>query len=254
MGLALSQQETTLANLRDEFNSAQQEIKNEQAAAAEAATKKAEQEQAAARAAAELASSVSSILARTETATTPESAPITPATPASSEDFADNIFDSSASATTASTDISFTVESLPLEATIDEVVFEEDDDFEEVLAIEDDFALEDIFDKQADMLRADTWFRLSNATHGQAKVKLAAVIKHNGNYIFVNREGAKIITAKKSEVAELLRCGELSIIDDTIFFDRALRNLLFSLCGNNTCHRRIQAANERRNTMTPQRV
>lgn len=231
MGLALTEQETTLANLRNEFNSAQQEIKDEQAAAAEAATKKAEQEQAAARAAAELTSSVSSILARTETetATTPESAPITPATPTSSEDFADNIFGSSASATTTSTDISFTIESLPLEATIDEVVFEEDDDFEEVLAIEDDFALEDIFDKQADMLRADTWFRLSNATHDKLKVKLAAVIKHNGNYIFVNREGAKIITAKKSEVAELLRCGELSIIDDTIFFDRALESVIQSL-------------------------
>jgi hypothetical protein len=38
-----------------------------------------------------------------------------------------------------------------------------------------------------------------------------------------------MITAKKPEVAELLRCGELSIVDDSVFFDRALESVIQSL-------------------------
>jgi hypothetical protein len=45
----------------------------------------------------------------------------------------------------------------------------------------------------------------------------------------VNREGVKVITAKKPEVADLLRCGELTIVDDTVFFDRALESVIQSL-------------------------
>lgn len=225
IGLALTEQEQTQSNLRNEFNSGQQAIKDALAAAAEAANKAAEREQAAARAAAELSSAVSNILEREEIQSTPSPAATTPATIAPITEFTNEAIFGTPSSSPVASDISFELDQ-PL---LDEIILDDDDEIEEELAAEEELFVEDIFDKQADMLRADTWFRLSNATHDKLKVKLAAIIKHNGNYIFVNREGVKVITAKKPEVAELLRSGELSIIDDTIFFDRALESVIQSL-------------------------
>lgn len=230
MGLALTEQEQTLDGLHNEFNSSQQAVKDEQAAAAEAAAATvAAQEQTAAHAAAELAAAASTTLERKDS--TQHAAQPTPP-PQPVEKITASPVAASAPETTA-------IEVTPALSTttqdaleIDTSLFETpeliDEDEDEIFA-DEDIALEDIFDKQADMLRADTWFRLSNANHDKLKIKLAAVIKHNGNYIFVNREGAKMITAKKPEVAELLRCGELSIVDDTVFFDRALESVIQSL-------------------------
>lgn len=210
MGLTLTEQEQTQQHLHSEFTSKQQAVRDELAIAAEAAAKAAAQEQAAARAAAELANAVNSALDRKE----PVQVAATP--PAPKETVID---------TFTTEDISFETEP----AILDSIADDDDFEIEDELIVEEDVSVEDIFDKQADMLRADTWFRLSNTTYDKLKIKLAAVIKHNGNYIFVNREGAKVITAKKQEVAELLRCGELSIVDDTVFFDRALESVIQSL-------------------------
>ena len=227
MGLTLTEQESTQNQLCVEFNEGQQAVKDQLAATAEAAAKAAAQEQAAARAAAELASAVNNILDRQEPAPEPITTAPSPSTeinaPAPSTDSVAFTSSTSISDSSATEEISFEVDSISLDSTLD------DDDIEDAFVLEEDISVEDIFDKQADMLRADTWFRLSNATHDKLKVKLAAVIKHNGNYIFVNREGAKMITAKKPEVAELLRCGELSIVDDSVFFDRALESVIQSL-------------------------
>lgn len=234
MGLALTEQEQTLDGLRSEFNSSQQAIKDEQVAAAEAAAKAAAQEQAAARAAAELAAAVSTALERKDPAqdavqpTPPKpvekitASPVAAPAPAPAPE--------SIAFEPAPTPSTVTQDALEIDTSLFEtpVVTDEEDDDDEFFS-DEDISLEDIFDKQADMLRADTWFRLSNANYNKLKIKLAAVIKHNGNYIFVNREGAKMITAKKPEVAELLRCGELSIVDDTVFFDRALESVIQSL-------------------------
>ncbi|HSC76152.1 MAG TPA: DUF1631 family protein [Pseudomonadales bacterium] len=90
-------------------------------------------------------------------------------------------------------------------------------------------SVEDIFDQQVGKLRAESWFKLTNENHDKTKIKLAAIIKHNGNYIFVNREGVKVITTQKSGVAALLRSRELEIVDDAVFFDRALESVIQSL-------------------------
>lgn len=228
IGLELSNEEATLKGLRDEFHNSQQSIKDQIAAAAEASAKAAEQEQAAARAAEALSNAVSVVLKRSETQSEPiptaNTQPIEPP-PAITQEAV--IFETSNTSPSPSTEDDTTFDFG--EIITDSLPEIDDDDFEDEISQDEDFSVEDIFDKQADMLRADTWFRLSNATHDKLKIKLAAVIKHNGNYIFVNREGAKIITAKKPEVAELLRCGELEIVDDSIFFDRALESVIQSL-------------------------
>ncbi len=229
MGLALTNQEQTLKGLREEFGAGQQAIKDSLAATAAAAAKAAEQEQAAARAAAALASAVSNVIERKEeapvvptpTIPTPSVSLTPPSTPLEPVIVETKV---SAAHSTTETELAFDLGEL-----ITEDLPILDDDLEDEFALEEEIAVDDIFDKQADMLRADTWFKLNNTNYNNLKIKLAAIIKHNGNYIFVNREGAKIITAKKPDVAELLRCGELTIVDDTIFFDRALESVIQSL-------------------------
>lgn len=94
---------------------------------------------------------------------------------------------------------------------------------------DEDPSIEDRFSQQADILRAESWFRFTNESSEVIKIKLAAIIKHNGNYIFVNRDGMKVITTKKTGVADMLRSGTLKMVDDAVFFDRALESVIQSL-------------------------
>jgi hypothetical protein len=94
---------------------------------------------------------------------------------------------------------------------------------------ETDTDLDDVFSQKVDQFRTESWFKLTNEKSEKTKIKLAAIIKHNGTYIFVNREGIKVITTKKPGVVALLRSGELEIVDDAVFFDRALESVIHSL-------------------------
>lgn len=88
---------------------------------------------------------------------------------------------------------------------------------------------EDDYDRQAASLRANTWLKMNKEADTTIKIKLAAVIKHNGSYIFVNREGIKVVTTDKPGVASRLRSGEMVVLDDAVFFDRALESVIHSL-------------------------
>ncbi|HQQ74058.1 MAG TPA: DUF1631 family protein, partial [Pseudomonadales bacterium] len=88
---------------------------------------------------------------------------------------------------------------------------------------------EDDYDRQAASLRANTWLKMNREAEATIKIKLAAVIKHNGSYIFVNREGVKVVTTDKPGVASRLRSGEMTVLDDAVFFDRALESVIHSL-------------------------
>ncbi|MCC7516093.1 MAG: DUF1631 family protein [Pseudomonadales bacterium] len=236
MGLQIDEQEHTLQVIHQEMEGRRQTIRNEMANAAQERAAAEAKEQAAAQAAAALKAAVDQALERggdttpaASVATTPDPAPAvtinTAATAFAKPDADLIVFDNTPTSPPidSSVDATITPEESEVFLTIDDDE-EDDEDYAEA-----DIAVEDIFDKQADMLRADTWFRLTNATHDKLKIKLAAVIKHNGNYIFVNREGVKIITTQKAGVAELLRSGELSLVDDTVFFDRALESVIQSL-------------------------
>ncbi|HEY9035636.1 MAG TPA: DUF1631 family protein [Pseudomonadales bacterium] len=89
---------------------------------------------------------------------------------------------------------------------------------------------EDTFDQQAAALYANSWFMYRPADSEQAiKLKLAAIIKHNHGHVFVNREGAKVLSIHRTEVADKLRSGELQIIENAAMFERTLANIIGSM-------------------------
>jgi hypothetical protein len=97
-------------------------------------------------------------------------------------------------------------------------------DSEASVEIEDEYTL------AASTIRVNSWLHLKlDEAANKQKIKLAAIIKHNGNYIFVNREGVKILVTNKKGVADYFREGKLTIVEDAVFFDRALEAVISSL-------------------------
>lgn len=88
--------------------------------------------------------------------------------------------------------------------------------------------IEDNFKEQAAKLPVNVWFRYETAEQ-VSKVKLAAILRQQQHYIFVNRDGQKVITTDVVGVADLLRKGVLQVIEDTMLFDRALERVVQSL-------------------------
>lgn len=92
--------------------------------------------------------------------------------------------------------------------------------------------INDSFTEQVNTLRPNSWYhyRPEETTEVQ-KVKLAAIIKHNGSYVFVNREGMKVMTGNRQDIAALFRSGLLVMVEDGILFDRALESVIGNLRG-----------------------
>lgn len=88
--------------------------------------------------------------------------------------------------------------------------------------------IDDAFKEQAQNLPVNVWFRYRHDDQ-ISKVKLAAILRQQQHYIFVNRDGQKIITTDVIGVADLLRRGVLQVIEDTMLFDRALERVVKSL-------------------------
>lgn len=61
------------------------------------------------------------------------------------------------------------------------------------------------------------------------RCKLAAVIRTTGKYIFVNRNGARVVEYMMPEVNQALGNGTLEMLDDGLIFDRALESVIDSL-------------------------
>ena len=93
-----------------------------------------------------------------------------------------------------------------------------------------DADIEDEYTLAASTIRVNSWLHLKlDEESNKRKIKLAAIIKHNGSYIFVNREGVKILVTNRKGVADYFREGKLSIVEDAVFFDRALEAVISSL-------------------------
>lgn len=71
-----------------------------------------------------------------------------------------------------------------------------------------------------------TW----NPPEGEpVRCKLAAIIRATGKYIFVNRNGARVVEYMMPEVNRALADGTLEMLDDGLIFDRALESVIDSL-------------------------
>lgn len=88
----------------------------------------------------------------------------------------------------------------------------------------------DPFMQQVSRFSVGCWFEFSD--NGQSeRAKLAAVIRVNGRYIFVNRSGVKIAEKTKQELALELKAGQIQVLNDGLLFDRALESIIGNLRG-----------------------
>lgn len=90
----------------------------------------------------------------------------------------------------------------------------------------------DEFDDMAAELTPNSWFMLRRETASEiirVKVKLVAIIKANTHHVFVSREGVKMLTCSRDEVADKLRNGTLRLIETGQIFDRTLESVIKSI-------------------------
>ncbi|MCW8125258.1 DUF1631 domain-containing protein [Microbulbifer halophilus] len=75
-------------------------------------------------------------------------------------------------------------------------------------------------------LAQGSWFELKRSDEEQFRCRLAAVIKDIDQFIFVNRNGAKVAEFSRLELAHALRGAQLMPLDDGMLFERALQSVI----------------------------
>jgi hypothetical protein len=89
-------------------------------------------------------------------------------------------------------------------------------------------SISDQFEEIAASLTPNAWVQ-SNLQGEISKVRVAAVIKHTDKVVLVNRNGSRAATLSRRELAQKLRSGEMTIIENGLFFDRALESVIQNL-------------------------
>lgn len=80
--------------------------------------------------------------------------------------------------------------------------------------------------QQTFRLAQGSWFELKRDGEEQFRCRLAAVIKDIDQFIFVNRNGAKVAEFTRMELAYALRNTQLMPLDDGMLFERALQSVI----------------------------
>ncbi|MEX1033026.1 MAG: DUF1631 domain-containing protein [Cellvibrionaceae bacterium] len=75
-------------------------------------------------------------------------------------------------------------------------------------------------------LTQGTWFEMTDTTGKHYRCRLAAIIKATGKYIFVNRSGMKVAEETRDSLALAMKEDKLTLLDDTMLFDRALESVI----------------------------
>ena len=78
-------------------------------------------------------------------------------------------------------------------------------------------------------LSVGAWLTWHPPEGDPVRCKLAAVIRATGKYIFVNRNGARVVEYMMPDVNRALGDGTLEMLDDGLIFDRALESVIDSL-------------------------
>jgi hypothetical protein len=80
--------------------------------------------------------------------------------------------------------------------------------------------------QQTFRLAQGSWFELKRSQEEQFRCRLAAIIKDIDQFIFVNRNGAKVAEFSRLELAHALRAARLMPLDDGALFERALQSVI----------------------------
>ena len=82
---------------------------------------------------------------------------------------------------------------------------------------------------EVDNLHVGTWVEFVGEDDTQIRCKLAARINAIDKYIFVNRQGIKVVEKTRRGLAQELRDGTVKPISDGLLFSRALETVIGNL-------------------------
>lgn len=99
---------------------------------------------------------------------------------------------------------------------------EEDDE-------EDELTEDDPHVKQVDNFHVGIWVEFLGEENTSVRCKLAARINAIDKYIFVNRQGVKVVEKTRMGLAQELKDGTVKIISDGLLFSRALETVIGNL-------------------------
>jgi hypothetical protein len=117
----------------------------------------------------------------------------------------------------------------------DETVESSDTTVDLAKPIDVDFEMEDErnpYLEQIENLTVGTWVEFVGEDEKNTRCKLAAKINAIDKFIFVNRQGVKILEKTTAELAAELEAEALRIISDGLLFSRALESVVSSLREN----------------------
>ena len=83
--------------------------------------------------------------------------------------------------------------------------------------------------QQVDALAVGMWVEFSDGDEQSVRCKLAAKINAIDKFIFVNRQGVKVVEKTRMGLAKELRDGSVRIISDGTLFSRALESVIGNL-------------------------
>ncbi|MCH9692184.1 MAG: DUF1631 domain-containing protein [Gammaproteobacteria bacterium] len=80
--------------------------------------------------------------------------------------------------------------------------------------------------QQTFRLAHGSWFEFKRSDSEELRCRLAAIIRETDQFIFVNRNGAKVVEFNRLELAQALRQAQLMPLDEGMLFERALRSVV----------------------------
>lgn len=89
----------------------------------------------------------------------------------------------------------------------------------------------DISFERADSLEIGSWVEVHQQDGNKFRCRLAAIIHATGRYIFVNRSGMKVAEHSRLTLAQSIKLQQISLLDDSLLFDRALESVIGNLRG-----------------------
>lgn len=92
-----------------------------------------------------------------------------------------------------------------------------------------ELAEDDVHLVQAKAQQVGSWMEYIDTDGTKTRCKLAAFIRSADKMIFVNKAGIKVFEKCALEFAYDLKSGNVSILDDSLLFDRALENVIGNL-------------------------
>jgi Protein of unknown function (DUF1631) len=82
---------------------------------------------------------------------------------------------------------------------------------------------------RVDAMSTGNWVELHQDDEKKFRCRLAAIIRSTGKYIFVNRSGMKVAEYSRMSLAQALKQGLVSALDEGLLFDRALESVIGNL-------------------------